>query len=88
MVTLSLSDGTQMSLTRRGGTAVLSRTDHADRILPLVPRRLGEELAEELRRLDADQPYAQALSVAMGISGLDKRLTMRSLRTSTQKAAS
>jgi glucose-6-phosphate dehydrogenase assembly protein OpcA len=87
-VMLSLSDGTQMSLTRQGGTAVMSRTDHADRILPLVPRRLGEELAEELHRLDADQPYAQALSVAMGISGIDKRPATRSLRTSKQKAAS
>jgi glucose-6-phosphate dehydrogenase assembly protein OpcA len=87
-VTLSLSDGTQMSLTRRGSTAVLSWTGHADRILPLVPRRLGEELAEELHRLDADQPYGQALSVAMGISGLERRPAARSLRTSTQKAVS
>ncbi|HET8683672.1 MAG TPA: glucose-6-phosphate dehydrogenase assembly protein OpcA [Micromonosporaceae bacterium] len=72
-VELHLDDGTQMSLVRHDGTAVLHHTGQADRVLPLVRRRLGEELAEELRRLDADQPYAAALGAATGLSNLDGR---------------
>ncbi|HET8659566.1 MAG TPA: glucose-6-phosphate dehydrogenase assembly protein OpcA [Micromonosporaceae bacterium] len=72
-VELQLDDGTQMGLVRHDGTAVLRHTGQADRVLPLVRRRLGEELAEELRRLDADQPYAAALGAATGRSGLDER---------------
>jgi len=83
-VTLTLKDGDELSLTRKEGTAVLSRTGWADRILPLVVRRLGEELAEELRRLDADQPYAAALAAATGTHGLDERPAMRSAGRSAQ----
>ena len=36
-------------------------------------RELGDLLAEELRRLDADQPYAEALGVAAGVTGLADR---------------
>ena len=36
--------------------------------------RSGDLLAEELRRLDADEPYAEALEVATGVSGLAGRL--------------
>jgi glucose-6-phosphate dehydrogenase assembly protein OpcA len=87
-VTLVLTDGTELALTHQpGGTARLSRTNSSDRILPLVSRRLGEELAEELRRLDADQPYAAALSCATGVTGLDDRPAKRSLRTGTLAAA-
>jgi glucose-6-phosphate dehydrogenase assembly protein OpcA len=87
-VTIAFGDGTELSLTRQaGGTAVLTRTGVADRTLPLVTRRLGEELAEELRRLDADQPYAAALSFAMGVTGLSDRPGIRTLRTGTLAAA-
>lgn len=79
--TIAFSDGTELSLNRQaGGTAILTRTGVADRTLPLVTRRLGEELAEELRRLDADQPYAAALSAATGVTGLNDRPATRSLR--------
>ncbi len=40
------------------GTAVLRRANLPDRILPLSRRPIGEELAEELRRLDEDEVYA------------------------------
>ena len=39
----------------------------------LPERQLGDLLAEELRRLDADQPYADALGVASGLHGLADR---------------
>ncbi|MEV0272822.1 MAG: glucose-6-phosphate dehydrogenase assembly protein OpcA [Hamadaea sp.] len=76
-VAVSLGDGSELSLTRNEGTAVLSRTGSHDRVLPLVHRRLGEELAEELRRLDADQIYAAALEAATGTNGLNERLGQR-----------
>jgi len=87
-VTIALTDGAELALTRQaGGMAVLSRSDSADRTLPLVTRRLGEELAEELRRLDADQPYAAALSRATAVTGLDDRPAKRSPRSATLAAA-
>jgi len=49
-----------------GGMATLSRTDEADCLLPLPRRRLGDLLTEELRRLDPDPVYAEALAAATG----------------------
>jgi len=72
-IAFSLDDGGSLNLTRQGNTAVLHRPGYEDRMMPLVDRRLGEELAEELRRLDADQPYAAALSAAYGLHGLADR---------------
>ena len=51
-----------------------------DRQLPLKRRELGDLLAEELRRLDADQPYAEALAAATGEKDLDSRPPMREPR--------
>jgi glucose-6-phosphate dehydrogenase assembly protein OpcA len=62
-----------------GYLATLSRTGISDRQLPLKRRELGELLAEELRRLDADQPYADSLSAVTGEKGLDERPPMRTL---------
>jgi glucose-6-phosphate dehydrogenase assembly protein OpcA len=76
-VTINLADGAELALIRQDGTAVLRRTGYADRVLALLQRRLGDELAEELRRLDPDQPYAAALSAASGLHGLDRRAAMR-----------
>jgi glucose-6-phosphate dehydrogenase assembly protein OpcA len=60
-----------------GYLATLSRTGMSDRQLPLKRRSLGDLLAEELRRLDADQPYAEALSAVTGEKGLDGRPAKR-----------
>lgn len=77
-VEFHLSDGAQISLRSNGnGTATLRRSGVNDRILPLLRRRLGEELAEELRRLDPDQPYGSALQAATGTSGLGERPATR-----------
>jgi glucose-6-phosphate dehydrogenase assembly protein OpcA len=62
-----------------GYLATLSRTGITDRQLPLKRRDLGELLSEELRRLDADQPYADALAVITGEKDLDDRPAMRTL---------
>jgi glucose-6-phosphate dehydrogenase assembly protein OpcA len=67
-------DGTTVTVSRgKGSTAILRRTGQQDRTLPLPRRELGELLAEELRRLDSDQPYAEALEVATRTSGLSDR---------------
>jgi glucose-6-phosphate dehydrogenase assembly protein OpcA len=71
------ADGSQLTLEQGDTHAVLRRTGHADRQLPLARRPLGDELAEELRRLDADQIYAAALSRFAGLSGLDERSSTR-----------
>lgn len=49
-----------------GRTARLTRTGHSDRLLPLPRRQMGDLIGEELRRLDRDEPYAEALAVAAG----------------------
>jgi glucose-6-phosphate dehydrogenase assembly protein OpcA len=77
-VDFGLADGSELSLRSNGdGTAVLRLSGVGDRLLPLVARKLGDELAEELRRLDADQPYAAALSAATGVTGLSDRPSTR-----------
>jgi glucose-6-phosphate dehydrogenase assembly protein OpcA len=60
-----------------GYLATLSRTGMSDRQLPLKRRELGDLIAEELRRLDADQPYADALAAATGEKDLDSRPAKR-----------
>ncbi|MGH3735285.1 MAG: glucose-6-phosphate dehydrogenase assembly protein OpcA [Micromonosporaceae bacterium] len=76
-VELDFPDSAQLALTSRNGTATLARTGVPDRVLPLLDRALGEELAEELGRLDADQPYAEALAAAAGVAGLNDRPARR-----------
>jgi glucose-6-phosphate dehydrogenase assembly protein OpcA len=73
-VRVELVDGGAVELTRKDATSVvLSRTDQPDSDVALPERELGDLLAEELRRLDADQPYAEALGVATGVPGLVDR---------------
>jgi glucose-6-phosphate dehydrogenase assembly protein OpcA len=67
-------DGGEVHLRRNDDqTAVLSRTGHPDRTMPLEVRELGDLLAEELRRLDADETYAEALAAATGVPDLSAR---------------
>lgn len=72
-VAMRLANGEEISLVRGNGNATLHRTGMPDRVIPLPRRQLGDQLAEELRRLDADQPYAAALEAATGVSGLANR---------------
>jgi glucose-6-phosphate dehydrogenase assembly protein OpcA len=51
-----------------GMSATLSRADEEQRVLPLPRRELGDLLAEELRRMDPDAVYADALSAATGLT--------------------
>jgi glucose-6-phosphate dehydrogenase assembly protein OpcA len=72
-VRLRFASGDEISAVRNDGEATLSRTGLPDRAMPLVRRQLGDQLAEELRRLDADQPYADALAAATNRAGLSAR---------------
>jgi glucose-6-phosphate dehydrogenase assembly protein OpcA len=74
-VALDLDDGGRLEARRSDGgrDVVLRRTGHPDSTITLPDRDLGDLLAEELRRLDADQPYADALGAATNIPGLNER---------------
>jgi glucose-6-phosphate dehydrogenase assembly protein OpcA len=76
-VELVCATGDHLTLSRENGNAVFRRPGQPDRNLPLVPRPLGDELAEELRRLDADQIYGDALGAYTGETGLDRRPAQR-----------
>jgi glucose-6-phosphate dehydrogenase assembly protein OpcA len=60
-----------------GRVATLTRGDEGERQLPLARRRLGDLLAEEVRRMDPDFVYAEALGAAAGVDGLAQRPSSR-----------
>ena len=45
--------------------------------MPLAPRDLGDLLAEDVRRLDADEVFAEALSAWTGVKNLSRRPAKR-----------
>ncbi|OBI93988.1 glucose-6-phosphate dehydrogenase assembly protein OpcA [Mycobacterium sp. 1245805.9] len=55
------SETITLSRPQEGRTATLSRTARPDALVPLARRETGECLAEDLRRLDADEIYRTAL---------------------------
>ena len=69
-VTLTAPSGKTETITlsrpQEGTTATLSRTGKLDALVPLARRETRECLAEDLRRLDADEIYFAALE------GIDK----------------
>lgn len=62
-----------------GRLATLARGSEDERQLPLPRRQVGDLLAEELRRMDPDYVYAEALAAATGLSGLGTRAASRQL---------
>jgi glucose-6-phosphate dehydrogenase assembly protein OpcA len=76
-VALQLSNGSMVAVERSGAGAVLRRTGLPDRAVPLEVRELGDQLAEELRRLGADRLYGSALEACTGNSGLNLRESSR-----------
>ncbi len=61
---------------RRGG-AVISQPYRPEAVVALPQRTLGELVGEELRRLDPDEPYSEALEAVTGVSGLAERSACR-----------
>jgi glucose-6-phosphate dehydrogenase assembly protein OpcA len=76
-VNLQLGNGSVVGVERSGAAAVLHRTGLPDRAVPLEQRELGDQLAEELRRLGADRSYGSALEACTGSSGLNLRESSR-----------
>jgi glucose-6-phosphate dehydrogenase assembly protein OpcA len=69
------SDGEDYTVTIErpdGRSATLTRGSEEPRTLPLARRQLGDLLAEELRRMDPDLVYAEALAKATGVSVSEK----------------
>jgi len=76
-VEISFDNGKTTTATVEGSNLVLRREGQQDAYMPFGERPLGELLAEELRRLDHDQIYADALSTITGIAGLEDRPSVR-----------
>ncbi len=72
-VTVSFG-GSELAISRTDSrTARISRSGYPDRVLPLPGRGVGELLAEELRRLDDDEVFAEALGTWSGLAHLADR---------------
>jgi glucose-6-phosphate dehydrogenase assembly protein OpcA len=61
---------------RKGG-AVIDQPFRPESIVALPDRTLGELIGEELRRLDPDEPYSEALQSVTGTTGLSDRPACR-----------
>jgi glucose-6-phosphate dehydrogenase assembly protein OpcA len=75
-IRIELDDG-EVELSAGRQNAVLRRTGQPERTMSLESLDLGDLLAEELRRLDADETYAEALAAATGESALSDRSAVR-----------
>jgi glucose-6-phosphate dehydrogenase assembly protein OpcA len=76
-VTVNFPSGHSIHATNDAGRLVLRREGQPDSVAPFPERPLGELLAEELRRLDADGTYADALGAVTGVAGLSARTGQR-----------
>jgi glucose-6-phosphate dehydrogenase assembly protein OpcA len=76
-VTLGFDGGASIRAVRDGSRLVLKREGTPDSIAPFPERSLGELLAEELRRLDADEIYADALGAVCEVPDLAARPSQR-----------
>ena len=77
-VTLRLDQDEEVRLTddRKGG-AVIQQPNRPEATVALPDRSLGELIGEELRRLDQDEPFSEALEVVTGETGLSDRPALR-----------
>jgi glucose-6-phosphate dehydrogenase assembly protein OpcA len=76
-VEIEFDNGKTTTATVDGSNLVLRREGQQDAYMPFGERPIGELLAEELRRLDHDHIYSDALSTITGISGLENRPSVR-----------
>ncbi len=74
---LTFAGGATIRAVRDGGRLVVQREGQPDSIAPFPERSLGELLAEELRRLDVDEIYADALGTVTEVHGLAERPAQR-----------
>ena len=74
---MTFAGGNTVQAVRDGSRLVLRREGQPDSIAPFPDRSLGELLAEELRHLDADEIYADALGAVTETPGLADRFGVR-----------
>jgi glucose-6-phosphate dehydrogenase assembly protein OpcA len=72
-VAVQFEDGHSVQMSNEGYKLLLRRPGQMDTIAPFPQRTTGDMLAEELRRLDADQLYGDALAAVSGLKGLNDR---------------
>lgn len=76
-VLLQFEGGQTVEMTNENYKLVMRRPGQMDSIAPFPHRSTGDLLAEELRRLDADHPYGEALGAVTGLTGLNERSNFR-----------
>jgi len=76
-VSVLFEDGHSVQMSNEGYKLLMRRPGQVDSIAPFPQRTTGDMLAEELRRLDADQPYGEALAAVSGLKGLNDRPSTR-----------
>jgi glucose-6-phosphate dehydrogenase assembly protein OpcA len=76
-VDIGFDNGKITHATLEGSNLVLRREGQQDSYMPFAERPLGELLAEELRRLDADEIYADALGAVCEVPDLAARPSQR-----------
>jgi glucose-6-phosphate dehydrogenase assembly protein OpcA len=76
-VTMTFDGAAQVTAALEGSRLLLKRAGAPDTIAPFADRSLGDLLAEELRRLDVDEIYAEALGTVTGQKGLNERPAQR-----------
>jgi glucose-6-phosphate dehydrogenase assembly protein OpcA len=76
-VAISFEDGHRIDMRNEGYKLVMSRPNQMDSIAPFPSRSTGDLLAEELRRLDADESYAEAIGAVTGQTDLSSRPAVR-----------
>ena len=76
-VAIEFEDGHSVQMRNEGYKLVMSRPNQLDSIAPFPWRATGDLLAEELRRLDPDETYAEALGAVTGEKDLSLRPAVR-----------
>jgi glucose-6-phosphate dehydrogenase assembly protein OpcA len=76
-VKIDFEDGHYVEMHNEGYKLVMRRPNQMDSIAPFPSRSTGDLLAEELRRLDADESYAESLGAVTGESDLNSRPAVR-----------
>ena len=76
VLTLDRDEEVRFQADRKGG-ALITQPHRPEMTVALPERALGDLLGEELRRLDHDEPFAEALEAATGVPGLAARSPVR-----------
>lgn len=76
-VRLDFAQGAAITARRSGTRLLLQREGSPDSFAPFPDRSIGDLLAEELRRLDVDEIYAEALGAVTETPGLADRPATR-----------